>query len=272
MGGEEKYRQFYISFFKEKGFEPFEFPHNNTENYQQIKDINFAVIFNKSDIHSTEDHILEIKEIYPDLKFAVVFEKKTFTTLDTLYTLGTCLIIFDFEPENILNKINQHIEKSGITTKDDNDTPQKKDQYIINFYENKGIFFIDLSGTLSVNNLKALKLMFKQFINPDINKIKAVLYIFNNTDENSFTFQTTWALFRFWDEIGIPFKKINYLTISEKITDSIHEYLEPLGVSHQTNLIEVVKHVYPEFANKSEIEIFEYASDLLHDRRYVAAQ
>jgi len=168
-------------------------------------------------------------------------------------------ISFEFKPEALLADFKNFITAN---TPDPDKTKQQK-VYIINFYEKLGTFFIDISGEIKKEKISSLKMMFVNYLSTKLNKLKGVVYLFNNTDENSLTFQTVWGLMRIWKDVGIPYEKISYLTASEVIKRRMDKYTKDLGVKYQTSLLEIVKILYPEIAKKPEMEIFEFAAALL---------
>ncbi|HBD94457.1 MAG: hypothetical protein A2015_06505 [Spirochaetes bacterium GWF1_31_7] len=221
----------------------------------------YCILFAQTDVMSTEHTMKEILKRFSNIKILPVLGKATFIVMDTLYALNLTKICFEFKPEQVLTELKDFIERFKVLEN------HKEQRYIINFYENQGVFFIDISGTLKKENLKALRLMFKTYLGDRVKKLRGVVYIFNNTDEQSSSFQTTWTLFRFWEDIGLSFKKIYYLSLSEKITNTIHKYVEPLGTTHLPNLLEVVKTLFPEHSKLNEEELFDIASSLLSDTK-----
>lgn len=207
----------------------------------------------------TEQVIKDITERFANIKILPVLGKASYIIMDMIYNLGLVKICFEFKPEQILDELNDFVERFKKL-----ETHQEQ-RYIINFYINNDVFFIDITGTLKKENLKALRLMFKTYLGEKIKKLRGVVYIFNNTDEHSSNFQTTWTLFRFWESIGVGFDKIYYLSMSERITNTIHKYVEPLGAVHLANLLEAVKQLFPEHENSGEDELFDLASSLLTD-------
>ena len=105
--------------------------------------------------------------------------------------------------------------------------------------------------------------MFTNYLRNRLKNLRVVLYIFSNTDENSINFINIWTLFRIWKDIGLDYKKIAYLTTSDIIEKKINKYCHKFGIKHFTNLLEVIKNKYPEFAKKDETALFEFSSQLL---------
>ena len=188
-----------------------------------------------------------------------VVENKTEHVLDTMLNNNFEMIFFDFAPE----KIDAELKKYYEIKKKIEEEKNKKKPYIINFYENKGTFIVDLTGSLDREKISGLKLMFANYLATKIKNLKGVIYVFNNTDDKTMNFCIIWLLFRFWKELGIPYKNIYYLTSSEYINKNILEYTNFIGVKHSLNLIDIVKHLYPEVAKKNEMELFDFASNLL---------
>lgn len=187
-----------------------------------------------------------------------VFAADTHKILDKMFKLDIKKICFDFSPERVIAELKEFTEKV-INAKD-----TKEERYIINFYETQKLFLIDISGTLKKENLMPLKLMFKNYLGDKVKELRGVLYIFNSTDDKSINFQNTWALFRFWEEIGIDYSKVYYLAINDRIKYEMHKYIEPIGVGHMTDLIDVVKKTFPEYsAVTDEQKLFDIASSLL---------
>lgn len=174
-----------------------------------------------------------------------------------MYKLKIPKICFEFAPEQVLNELKALIENDGKNGKENK-------QYIINFYENKETFIIDISGTLEFEKISALKLMFLNYLGQArLKKIRGVVYIFNNTDETSMNFLNTWTLFRFWESLGIKFGQVYYLSSSEPVIKNVTNYLESFGVKHSHNLLEIVQELYPELQKAEEEKVFEFASTLL---------
>jgi hypothetical protein len=190
-----------------------------------------------------------------------VIKSNSFEVLDGFFTVGTERICFESQPEKILTEL-----KNFIETNEKNEKNAAKKPYTINFYENLGSFFIDISGDLKKEKLVALKLMFQNYLSGKIQKLKGIVYIFNNANENTLSFSNLWALYRIWSEIGVDYKKIYYLTASDVIIKNHDNYIAPLGVSHYSSLLEIVKIIYPEMAKKEEMEIFEFAASLLENQ------
>jgi len=190
--------------------------------------------------------------------FVALIEDKNEYIFDILFQNNISNILFDFNPENLFKEINTFYENIKKLE-------QKKQisQYIINFYENKDIFFIDITGTLEKEKISQLKLMFMHYLSSKLNKLKGIVYIFNNTDENSMIFPHIWLLFRFWKTLKIPYDKIYYLTSSDIITHNIQNYIGHFGIKKCSNLLEVVRYLFPNLADKNEMELFEFSSTLL---------
>lgn len=205
----------------------------------------------------TEGLIKEIMSRFDKIKILPVLGKASYSLMETMYGLELLKICFEFKPEQVLEELKEFIERVKHAE------TAKEQRYIINFYENRDILFIDITGTLKRQNLNALRLMFKNYLHERYMKLKGVVYIFNNTDEHSSNFQTTWALFRFWQNIGVDYSKVFYLTLSERIAKNIHKYVEPLGVQHAPSMLDIVKAVFPEYSTKAEGELFDIASSLL---------
>jgi hypothetical protein len=226
------------------------------------KGIKYGLFFQKEDVHSTQDLIKEIMVKYQDkIKILPVVKNINFENLDDFFRLGVERICFETQPAKVIEELNGFVEYNEKTKKDNSKKP-----YIINFYESLGSFFIDISGELKKEKLMALKLMFQNYLNGKINKLKGVVYIFNNAEDESLVFSNIWALFRIWHEIGFDYKKIFYLTTSEMIIKRLGKYIKHLGVSHYTSLLEIVKILYPEKANEDEMKIFEFAASLLENQ------
>ncbi|HPO49373.1 MAG TPA: hypothetical protein PLO89_03520 [Spirochaetota bacterium] len=255
--GESKLCEFYNLFFTKNEVQSILYSQARPED---LRGVSFGVLFPKDDIHSTEDSIKEIKQKFGEsFKILPIFEKKNYYTLDAMFLAGIERICFEFKPENVLKELVDYYEAYV----EKNNNVKVSDNYVINFYENKGIFLIDISGELKKEKLLPLKLMFTNYLLNKLPKLKGILYIFNNTDEKTVNFVNIWALFRFWKSINFDYNKIMYLTASNTINDKLIKYIGHLGVKHSSNLLDVVKNLYPEFSNKSEIQIFDFASDIL---------
>ena len=267
--GEQKFCDFYNLFLSKNGIESFIF---NKLPPNQTKGFDAGILFPKDDIHSTEDIIKGIREKFgTDFKLLPIIEKKNFYVLEIMFLAGVENICFEFKPETILSEIKSLVDsipKKVDVIKDDEPIPtpnqsKTKDYYIINFYENKGVFIVDLSGELKKEKLTALRLMFNNYLINKLSKLKGIIYIFNNASEKSLNFQNIWSLFRIWKAIGIDYSKIIYLCNPQIINERMGKYVEPLGVKHYPNLLDITKYFFPELSAKSEIEIFEFASTLL---------
>lgn len=202
--------------------------------------------------------IKEVKKRFNKVDLVTLVEDKNEYTLDLLFKNEIYSILFDFNPENLLKEITDLYENMKKIKQQKN-----KQRYLINFYENKNIFFIDITGTIEKEKISQLKLMFMHHLGNKLEKIKGVVYIFNNTDENSMIFQNIWLLFRFWKSLKISYEKIYYLTSSENITNNIQKYLGDFNIKKCSNLLEIVRYLFPELKNKNDMELFEFASTLL---------
>ncbi|MCK4798834.1 MAG: hypothetical protein KAT05_15770 [Spirochaetes bacterium] len=190
-----------------------------------------------------------------------VIESTKFSTMESMYNLGIKEICFNFKPEIILEELKLLVDDNKKKILEP--LPENNNSYIINFYENKGSFIVDISGALKKEKITPLKLMFTNYLRNRLKNLRVVLYIFSNTDENSINFINIWTLFRIWKDIGLDYKKIAYLTTSDIIEKKINKYCHKFGIKHFTNLLEVIKNKYPEFAKKDETALFEFSSQLL---------
>jgi hypothetical protein len=254
--GDEKYCDFYTPFLTKNGFEVIKY---DEKNGTDIKGVEFSLLFPKDDIHTTQDLIKEIKEKwFGKIKIMPVIEKMSYSILEDMFFLEVPRICFEFKPEIVLEEF-----KRFIDTYSKKEVNGKNSIYIINFYENIGTFFIDISGEIKKEKLIPLKLMFSNYLSNKLKKLKGIVYLFNNTDEDSLNFLNIWALMRIWKEIGFPYEKIFFLTTSETIKRRMYKYTGHLGINYATSLLDIVKDFYPEIAKKDEMEIFEFASSLL---------
>jgi hypothetical protein len=190
-----------------------------------------------------------------------VAKNKNFENLNNFYLLGMERVCFETNPERVYEEFKRFIDYYESDKK-----PSVKKPYIINFYESLNSFFIDISGELKKEKLQALKLMFQNYLDSKIDKLKGVIYIFNNADDESLVFQNIWPLFRIWKEIGVDYKKVFFLTTSETIIRRLNKYVIHLGISHYSSLLEIVKLLYPEKAKLDEMKIFEFAASLLENQ------
>ena len=230
-----------------------------TEN--DAKGIIYGLFFQKDDIHSTFDLLKDINIKYKQIRILPVVKNKNYEYLEGFYKIGIERICFENHPDKVLEEMRGFInyyEKSEKTV--------AKKPYIINFYESLNSFFIDISGELKKEKLQALKLMFENYLSNKMHNLRGVIYIFNNTDEESLVFQNIWGLFRIWHEINIDYDKVFFLTTSETIIRRIRKYIMHLGVKHFSSLLDIVKLLYPEKSKLDEMEIFEFAASLLENQ------
>ncbi|MCG8570328.1 MAG: hypothetical protein MJB14_09325 [Spirochaetes bacterium] len=223
--------------------------------------------FCRGEPHLTQDIIQNIKTKFSGLPILPVIEKMNFFVIDSLFQLNLEKICFQFDEfdEALVFEELQEFIKSDHQKKING-----KKQYLINFYENKDIFFIDLAGPLKLENLKALKLKFTEYLEGKIKKLKGIVYIFENTDENTLSFNNIWALFRFWKDLGVDFHKVYYLSNSEKMSHQIKKYVEYFGVNHASDLLSIVKALFPETKKMDEMKVFEIASSLLQSQNQIS--
>ena len=258
--GDAKLSEFFSSFTK-NGVEAVLFSSSKPED---LKGVKFGVLFAKNqDIHTTEDMVKEIrKKLGNSFKILPIFEKKDYYTFETLFTLDIDRICFDFNPEIVLKELIDYYNYYVETPKD----KKSVSNYIINFYENKGTFIVDLSGELQKEKLLALRLMFSNYLINKLSKLRGIVYIFNDIEETSVNFSTLWALFRFWKATNFDYSKIKYLTNSSVIEKKISKYISHLGVKHSKDLLEIVKTFYPDISkSNNDFQIFEFASELLQN-------
>lgn len=197
-----------------------------------------------------------------------VIENAKFLILESMYNLGVNRICFDFKPDVILNELTLLVEENN--KKDSKSESKNNKNYIINFYENKEAFIIDISGALKKEKIAPLKLMFINYLKNKLDKLRVIVYIFFNADEESMTFTNIWTLFKIWNEIGLNYEKVAYLTTSEIIEKKINKYFERFGVKHFKNLLEVIKEKYPEINNKDEAKLFEFSSQILQSSHKIS--
>ncbi len=266
--GDEKSCEFYSLYLNNKGAEVFSIVDINSVTGKPKFVPEIALILSKASVYSVVDIIKSIKLQYPELFVIPVLQEKNELILDSMFQSGVEKILFDFNPDIIYSELQEVYNKRDIFL----DKKSNKKLYIINFYENKDSFIIDITGSLEKEKIGALKLMFMNYLNNKINKLKSIIYVFNNADEMSVTFQHIWMLFRFWKNLGISYHKIYYLTSSDMIKDAVKKYASFLGVKNCSNLIEIVKKVYPEEAKKGEMELFDFASALLQAQVHKKSQ
>jgi hypothetical protein len=211
-----------------------------------------------------EQDILDIKKKFFDkLPVVLILESKKFSTIDNLYNIGINRILFDFKPESVLNEVKKFFDE----LEGNNKFELTKSNYIINFYENNGVFAVDLSGPIMQKNVISLKLMFEHYLGDKRSKLKGVVYIFSNIDESFINFVNIWALLRVWNDLNFDYSKIFFLSNSQILIEAINRYFGIFGIRHTDSLLEVVKEIYPEMANKSEQELFDFSSQLLTDKK-----
>ncbi|OQB67960.1 MAG: hypothetical protein BWX91_01410 [Spirochaetes bacterium ADurb.Bin133] len=257
--GDEKSCEFYSLYLSNKGAEVFSMVDVNSTVDKPNFVPEIALIVSKASVYSIVDMIESLKLQYPELFIMPVLQEKNEMILDSMFQSGVEKILFDFNPDSIYREIQKIYSKRDAFL----DKKSNKKLYMINFYENKDSFIIDITGSLEKEKIGGLKLMFMNYLNNKINKLKSIIYVFNNADETSVTFQPIWMLFRLWKNLGISYNKIYYLMSSDMIKESIRNYASFLGVKNSPNLIEIVKKVYPEEAKKGEMELFDFASALL---------
>lgn len=223
------------------------------------------MVFAKSDFHFVIDEIKEVNKKFLNTKIVVISEKDRVDVLEVFYKLGVYEIFFNFNPEAVLNYINE-LEKRLMSK----DEKNKTKQYIIDFYFNKSLFIIDLSGAILEDKLTGLKLMFTNYLKEKIKSLRGVVYILSDVDESLVSFRLVWALFNFWQSIGINYKQISYLTQSSLFEQLANRYFLKFGIKKMENLLEASKYYFPELANKSEMELFEFSSQLLLSQKRTA--
>lgn len=253
--GEKKYQDFYKAYFESQKI-LVTLPEELNDSQSNI---DIILLFSKKSIILIEDKIREIREKFEFQPLMLVSPKRRFYELETLFSLGVNEILYDNKPEIMLNEIKTFLDNLDKLTKD-------KKNYIIDFFENKGTFFIDISGTLEKEKLEALRLMFKHFLYGKKSDLKGIVYIFNNTDERAVHFATIWSLFWFWDHIGIDFNKVSFLTSSKVISENIFKHLKTYGIKQFPNLLEVSRSLYPELKDANELDLFEFSSSLLEKK------
>ncbi|MBN2544416.1 MAG: hypothetical protein JXB50_01380 [Spirochaetes bacterium] len=280
LAGDKKLCPFYYSFFYENRHETYlmhDFqaekrddtaPQKDGKNESEIRiatnkdKFDIILIFIRAEIHSAEDELKEINNIYGSgVPVMAVCEKDRFVIIDLLYNLNVIEIIFEFVPEKILNAINIFNEKLNDRT----NIPNKKNpkNYIIDFYENKDILVIDISGFILREKLGGLKLMFMNYLKDKIKRLRGIVYIFSDINESLLNFQNVWSLLRIWNELGISYSKVTYLTNSKILIELIEKYFLRFGLQLYPNLLEIVRFFYPELAEKNEMELFDFSSQIL---------
>jgi hypothetical protein len=228
------------------------------------KNFNFSLVFVKDDVHTVEEEIKEIKKkFYDKLPIMLILDSKKFSTIDSLYNIGINRIFFDFKPESVLSEIKKLYDELEGNSKFE----FTKSNYIINFYENNGVFAVDLSGPIMQKNVSPLKLMFEHYLGDKRGKIKGVVYIFSNIDESFINFINIWALLRVWNDLNVDYSMIFFLANSQILIETINRYFGIFGLKHTDNLLEVVKEIFPEMKDKSEQELFDFSSQLLTDKK-----
>lgn len=211
-----------------------------------------------------------MKEI--NIKFAnkipiiPVIGNNKFFIVDMLYSLGMHEICFNFKPNFVLNTIN------GVIEKKEPENVCSEDYYLIDFYENKGTFIIDISGFLKKDKISPLKLMFENYLRFKIKELRCVIYIFSNISEDSISFSNVWTLLRIWKEIGVKYNKIGFLSSSDILTHKVIQYFDSYGMKKFENLLEAIKNYYPELAAKNEMELFEFSASLLQSPNKLPTQ
>jgi hypothetical protein len=257
LAGQEKYTSFFSEYFGKDQIEVVLFDPNKVEK----NGVSLCVLFPAEDVHQMEDEVKLLKSVLGnDFPILPIIPRKNFYLMELMYQNGIHQICFEMQPEKVTASVRKYHElylnKSG--SKALTEIP-----YIISFYENKGTFIIDLSGELKKDKLNALKLMFTNYLVGKMSKLRCVIYLFNNVDLSSINFQTIWSLFRIWKPIGLDFSRVSYLTGSDEIGHLIELYTDHLGVRRNINLLEFVKQFYPEVRNRNEMEIFEFASQII---------
>lgn len=215
---------------------------------------------------SIDDEIKEIKLMLPSkLPVLLITDNNSYNLLNFLYNLDITDISFNFNPVQILNDINFILENKKKL--EENIQLKNNKHYMINFYENKEAFIIDINGTLIKEKLKSLKLMFTNLLKEKIGKLRVILYIFTNINEYSITFDNIWILFKIWNDLGINYNKITYLSNSEFLKKKISAYFGNYGLTYSSSLLEVVKKYYTNMINKDDYELFKFSSSLLKSNK-----
>lgn len=280
MAGDKKLCPFYYSFFYENRHETYLMHDYLAEKRDEAvsekeekkeseiritsnKDkFDIILIFIRTDIHSAEDELKEINNNYGSgIPIIAVCEKDRFVIIDLLYNLNVIEIIFEFVPEKILNAINSFNEK--LTEKTIVSNKKNPKNYIIDFYENKDILIIDISGFILQEKVSGLKLMFMNYLKDKVKRLRGVVYIFSDIDESMLNFKNVWSLLRIWNELGINYAKVTYLTNSKILIELIEKYFLRFGLQIYPNLLEIVRFFYPELSEKNEMELFDFSSQIL---------
>ncbi len=280
MAGDKKLCPFYYSFFYENRHETYLMhdsqpdkrdEHTDQKDEKKESELRIAtnkdkfdiiLIFIRTDIHSAEDELKEINNIYGSgVPIMAVCEKDRFIIIDLLYNLNVIEIIFEFVPEKILNAINSFGEKLI----DQKNLPKQKQQgnYIIDFYENKDLMVIDISGVITKERVSGLKLMFMNYLKDKIKRLRGIVYVFSDIDDSVLDFKNVWSLLRIWNELGISYSKVTYLTNSKILIELIEKYFLRFGSQLYPNLLEIVRFFYPELSEKNEMELFDFSSQIL---------
>jgi len=246
LAGDKKLCPFYYSFFYENRHETYLMhdsqpdkrdEHTDQKDEKKESELRIAtnkdkfdiiLIFIRTDIHSAEDELKEINNIYGSgVPIMAVCEKDRFIIIDLLYNLNVIEIIFEFVPEKILNAINSFGEKLI----DQKNLPKQKKQgnYIIDFYENKDLMVIDISGVITKERVSGLKLMFMNYLKDKIKRLRGIVYVFSDIDDSVLDFKNVWSLLRIWNELGISYSKVTYLTNSKILIELIEKYFLRFG-------------------------------------------
>lgn len=228
-------------------------------------DICLALI--KNDFLHAEDDLKELSKNHKD-KFPIIVatDKDKFNIIDKFFNLYVSDVFFDFMPEKILENINEIINKK----------PEAEDKqntnYIIDFYDNKQLFIVDISGPILKEKVTGLKLMFYNFLKEKLKTLKGIVYIFSNINESTILFKNIWPLIKIWNDMNINYKNVAFLSNSKKLTSLIEKYFKKYGMNQFPNLLEISKYFFPELAKKNEMELFEFSAQILSSPRKIAGK
>jgi hypothetical protein len=269
LGGDKHLCEYYGIFLAKKNIKPATF-HNLTEEEQKKHKFRLAIVFGKHDINSAHDHINDIQKMFKKkLPIFAVVESSEFHSIELLFRLGVRDVSFEFNPDKFFEDLSFLLDEME---KDEKDKSLKNDDYRINFFENCGAFFVDISGNVRLEKIAPLKLMFQHYLNKKLNALSLVVYVFSNTNELSLNFINIWTLFSIWKELSVDLKKVTFLTVSDKLSNKINRYLAKFGVSHFKDLLEIIKAKYPGMSEKEEQELFEFSSQLLQSNQVANAK
>ncbi len=256
MGDDEKVIAFYAEYFNSNDIQTLTCTGQELPEDVQTYDCVLLLTDNRMIITESFFRILETLDDIPVLP---VMPEPHYRITNLIYQHNVSKICITKDIEVVLGELNDLFD---LQEKQKEATDIR---YIFTYRLKNDILFLAISGSLKKENMKGIKLMFKQLKSEKkLDNVKGVVYLFEEVDEISVNFQTIWTLFYFWEELGIEYKNVFYMSVMERAALYMRKYLEPLGVRHISSIMDLLKEIYPECKERSDEELFETASMLIN--------